>query len=111
MTADTPEGAAARAAMGTASGTDQAGFESQLAATKLFAKPADAVAFTNSPDLKTTMDHVRTFLFDKGLLGSGAKSADAVGIELPDGSILGDKDNVKFRFTDMFMKMAVDGSL
>ena len=33
MAQDTPEGAAARAAMGAASGTDQAGFEAQLAAT------------------------------------------------------------------------------
>lgn len=111
MTTDSAEGAAARAAMGAASGTDQAGFEGQLAATKLFAKPADAVAFTDSKDLSTTMDRVRTFLFDKGLLGSGAASADAVGIELPDGSILGDKGNVKFRFTDAYMKMAADGSL
>ncbi len=111
MTADTPEGAAARAAMGAASGTDQAGFESQLAATMLFAKPADAVAFTNGKDLSATMDHVRTFLFDKGLLGTGAASADAVGIELPDGTVLGDKGNVKFRFTDAYMKMAADGGL
>ena len=78
MTADTPDGAAVRAAMGAASGTDQAGFEGQLAATKLFAKPADAVAFTDGPELKTTMDHVRMFLFDKGLRGSGGKSADSV---------------------------------
>ena len=111
MIADTPEGAAARAAMGASSGTDQAGFESQLAATKLFEKPADALAFTDGPELKTTMDHVRTFLFDKGLLGAGATSVDAVGIELPDGSVLGDSGNVKFRFTDVFMKMAADGSL
>ena len=40
-----------------------------MAATKLFDKPADAVAFTASPDLSKTMDLVRTFLFDKGLLG------------------------------------------
>jgi NitT/TauT family transport system substrate-binding protein len=111
MTADSADGAAARAAMGAASGTDQAGFESQLAATKLFAKPADAVAFTDGPDLATTMDRVRKFLFDKGLLGSGATSADAVGIELPDGKVLGDSGNMKFCFTDAFMKMAADGSL
>ncbi len=111
MTATTPEGAAARAAMGKASGTDQAGFEAQLAATKLFAKPADAVAFTTSPDLGKTMDRVRGFLFDKGLLGTGAKSADAVGIELPGGRVLGDKANVKLRFGDAYMKMAAAGSL
>lgn len=111
MVSDTPEGAAARAAMGAASGTDQAGFESQLAATKLFDKPADAVTFVTSPDLSGTMDHVRTFLFDKGLLGSGAPSADVIGIELPGGTVLGDSANVKLRFTDQWMKMAADGAL
>ncbi len=111
MASDTPEGAAAREAMGVASGTDQAGFEDQLAATKLFDKPADAVAFTVSPDLEGTMDHVRTFLFDKGLLGAGATSPDAVGIELPGGKVLGDSANVKFRFTPEYMQMAADGAL
>ena len=111
MTATTPEGAAARTAMGVASGTDLAGFEEQLAATKLFDKPADAVAFTSSPDLEKTMDLVRTFLFDKGLLGSGAASADVIGIELPDGKVLGDSANVKLRFSDTYMKAAADGSL
>jgi NitT/TauT family transport system substrate-binding protein len=101
MVSDTPEGAAARAAMGAASGTDQAGFEAQLAATKLFDKPADAVGFTTSPDLSTTMDLVRTFLFDKGLLGT----------ELADGTVLGDAANVKLRFTPAYMQMAADGGL
>jgi NitT/TauT family transport system substrate-binding protein len=111
MVSDTPEGAAARAAMGAASGTDQAGFESQLAATKLFDVPADAVAFTASPDLSTTMDLVRTFLFDKGLLGMGAPSPDFIGIELADGTVLGDAANVKLRFTTEYMQMAADGGL
>lgn len=111
MTADTAEGKAAREAMGAASGTDLAGFESQMAATKLFDKAADAVAFTASPDLPKTMDLVRTFLFDKGLLGNGAASADVIGIEMPDGSVLGDKGNVKLRFTTAFMDAAAQGGL
>jgi len=111
MTADTAEGAAARAAMGAASGTDQAGFESQLAATKLFPTPAEAVAFVDSPDLAKTMDLVRTFLFDKGLFGSGATSADIIGIELADGTVLGDSANVKLRFSNVYMKAAADGTL
>lgn len=111
MTAADDTGAAARAAMGAASGTDQAGFESQLAATKLFPTAAEAVAFTDSPDLKTTMEKVRTFLFDKGLLGSGAASADVIGIELPNGEVLGDTANVKLRFSDTYMKAAADGAL
>ena len=111
MVSDTPEGAAARAAMGAASGTDRAGFEAQLAATKLFADPAEAVAFVTSADLGTTMDRVRGFLFDKGLLGAGAPSADVIGIELPGGAVLGDAGNVKLRFTDTWMRLAADGAL
>lgn len=111
MVSDTPEGAAARAAMGAASGTDQAGFESQMAATKLFDKPADAVAFTTSPDLAATMDKVRSFLFDKGLLGAGAASADVIGIELPGAVVLGDAANIKLRFTADYMQMAAAGTL
>ena len=111
MVSDTAEGAAARAAMGAASGTDQAGFEAQLAATKLFATPAVAVAFTTSPDLSATMEKVRAFLFDKGLLGAGAPSADVIGIELPGGTVLGDAANVKLRFTPDYMQMAADNTL
>jgi NitT/TauT family transport system substrate-binding protein len=111
MTADTPEGAEARAAMGAASGTDQAGYEAQMAATELFADPSDAVAFTASPEMGSTMDLVRAFLFDKGLLTPGASSFDAIGIALPDDTILGDPENVKFRFTTEFMQMAADDAL
>ncbi|MCO6179854.1 putative urea ABC transporter substrate-binding protein [Ciceribacter sp. RN22] len=111
MTADSDEGRAARTAMGAASGTDLAGFEAQMAATKLFDKPADAVGFTGSADLPKTMDHVRNFLFEKGLLGSGASSADVIGIEMPDGSVLGDKDNVKLRFTSTYMEAVAKGTL
>ena len=111
MTSDTPEGAEARAAMGAASGTDQAGFEAQLAATQLFADPSEAVSFVASPDLSTTMDLVRNFLFDKGLLGSGAPSADVIGIELADGTVLGDENFVKLRFTDEYMKLAAENAL
>jgi NitT/TauT family transport system substrate-binding protein len=111
MTAENDEGKAARTAMGEASGTDLKGFEAQMAATKLFGKPADAVTFTSSPDLPKTMDHVRNFLFEKGLLGNGAASADVIGIEMPDGAILGDKGNVKFRFTTAYMDAAAKGAL
>ncbi|AJD44327.1 nitrate/sulfonate ABC transporter substrate-binding protein (plasmid) [Rhizobium gallicum bv. gallicum R602sp] len=111
MTAETDDGRAAREAMGSASGTDRKGFEAQVAATKLFDRPADAVAFTVSPSLPKTMDRVRNFLFEKGLLGSGAASADVIGIEMPDGKVLGDNGNVKLRFMETYMKAAADGSL
>ncbi|MER5171171.1 putative urea ABC transporter substrate-binding protein [Thioclava kandeliae] len=111
MTSDTPEGAKARAAMGAASGTDQAGFEEQLAATHLFADPVKAVSFTQSKEMADGMDHVRNFLFDKGLLGAGAPSVDVIGIELADGTVLGDESNVKLRFDTQFMQAAADNAL
>ena len=82
MNAAGADGKAAKEAMAKASGTDLAGFDSQLASTKLFDRPADAEAFTKSKTVGTTMDRVRKFLFEKELLGKGAKSVDAVGIEL-----------------------------
>ncbi|KAA3511426.1 putative urea ABC transporter substrate-binding protein [Agrobacterium rosae] len=111
VTADSAEGKAAREEMGKASGTDLKGFEAQMAATKLFDNPADAVSFTTSPELPKTMDRVRQFLFDKGLLGNGATSVDVIGISFPDGSVHGDKANVKFRFVADYMDAAAKGSL
>lgn len=111
MTSGTPEGQAAKEAMAEASGTDLAGFDSQLASTKLFDKAADAAAFTKSPELPRTMDAVRNFLFDHGILGTNASSVDAVGIAFADGSILGSADNVKLRFDPTYMDMAASGGL
>ena len=73
--------------------------------------PAEAVAFTQSKAVGATMDRVRGFLSEKALLGKDAKSADAVGIELADKTVLGDPKNVKFRFDPLFMKLAAEGKL
>tara|TARA_R110002074_G_scaffold321095_1_gene491585 strand:- start:1231 stop:2295 length:1065 start_codon:yes stop_codon:yes gene_type:complete len=110
MQSGTPEAKAARESMAKASGTDLAGFEGQLKTTKMFWTPAEMVAFTDG-DLVPAMDKVRNFLFTHGLLGNNAASADVVGIEFSDGKIIGDKSNVKFRFTDKYMKLAADGKL
>ncbi|MGO4713812.1 putative urea ABC transporter substrate-binding protein [Bradyrhizobium sp. 2TAF24] len=111
MTAAGEGGKAAKEAMAKASGTDLAGFDSQLASTRLFDKASDAAAFTRSAAVGTTMDRVRKFLFDKALLGKDAKSADAVGIELGDKTVLGDKANVKLRFDASYMDEAAKGKL
>lgn len=111
LSSDTPEGIAARESMAAASGTDLAGFEAQLATTQMFYAPADAVAFANSPELPTTMEYVRNFLFGHGILGVGAPDADFVGIAFADGTIQGNASNVKLRFDPTFMQMAVDGTL
>ena len=111
MSKDDAKGKEARAFMGKASGTDLAGYEAQLKATKMFYAPAEGVSFVKSEDLVKTMDLVRTFSFDHGILGEGAKTADAVGIEFPGGKVLGDKSNVKLRYTAEFMQMAAEGKL
>jgi NitT/TauT family transport system substrate-binding protein len=98
-------------AMAEAAGTDLEGYMAQLASTQMFYQPGDAVAFTESPDLIDTMERVRQFSFTHGLLGPGADSPDAVGIEFPDGTVLGDEGNVNFRFTPEFMQMAADEAL
>lgn len=98
-------------AMAGASGTDLAGYKAQLAATEMFYDPSAAVAQSTSADLPTTMTSVAEFLFDKGILGEGAPSADFVGIAYPDGSTTGDAGNVKFRFDTTYMQMAADGAL
>jgi NitT/TauT family transport system substrate-binding protein len=53
------------------------------------------------------MDRVRKFSFEHGQLGQGAGSVDAIGIAFPSGLVLGDKANVKLRFSDVYMKQAV----
>jgi NitT/TauT family transport system substrate-binding protein len=102
---------AALEAMAKASGTDLAGFKGQLATTYLYSTPAAAVAATKAPDLVKKNDLVRKFSFDHGLLGEGAKTVDAVGIEFPGGVTLGNKANIKMRFDASYMEMAAAGKL
>ncbi|MEQ9608882.1 MAG: putative urea ABC transporter substrate-binding protein [Kiloniellaceae bacterium] len=111
MMKDDAEGKAARTFMGELSGTDLAGYDAQLATTKMFYEPAEAVDFAKSEKLTETMDVVRNFLFDHGILGEGAPSPDYVGMAFPGGSTLGDTANTKLRFDLDFMQMAADGAL
>jgi NitT/TauT family transport system substrate-binding protein len=96
--------------MAEASGTDLAGYEAQLATTQMFYAAADAVAFVNSAELKTTMEYVANFSFDHGLLGDGAADAGFIGIETPTG-VFGDSGNIQLRFDPSYMQMAADGNL
>jgi NitT/TauT family transport system substrate-binding protein len=97
--------------MAKASGTDLPGYDAQLATTRMFYKPAEAVEFTKSGKLVDTMQLVAKFSFDHGLLGEGAKDAGTVGMAFPGGKTLGSKDNVKLRFDATYMGMAADGKL
>jgi NitT/TauT family transport system substrate-binding protein len=111
MLKDDAAGKAAQAAMAKASGTTPAGFASQLATTHLFTTPAQALEFVNSDTLVKTMDLVRTFSFEHGILGRSAGSVDAVGIQFPAGKSLGDSHNLKMRFDPAYTKLALDGAL
>jgi len=111
MSKDDAAGRAARTAMARASGTDLAGYDAQLATTEMFYLPKQGVDFAESKALITTMDYVRSFLFDHGILGTGASSPDFVGIAFPGGEILGDAANVKMRYDPSFMLMAAEGKL
>ncbi|MEJ6080145.1 putative urea ABC transporter substrate-binding protein [Vibrio sp. 1-Bac 57] len=101
---------AARTEMAEASGTDLAGYDAQLASTKMFFEAKDAVDFNNSSALTTTMGKVAEFSFKHGLLGEGAADAKFIGVETPTG-VYGDKSNIKLRFDPTYMQMAVDGKL
>jgi len=111
MSKEDEAGLAARSAMGSASGTDLAGYNAQLASTKMFYQAADAVAFATSEQLPSTMQSVARFSFEHGLLGEGAADADFIGIAFPGGKVLGDKGNVKLRFDAGYMQMAAEGKL
>ena len=111
MSKDDDAGKAVRTAMGKASGTDLAGYDAQLATTRMFYQAADAVTFATGPALPETMKHVAQFSFDHGLLGEGAPDAGFIGIAFPDGEVQGSKDNVKLRFDAEYMRMAAAGKL
>ena len=111
MRGDGATAKAARTVMAEASGTDLAGYDTQLATTYLYYDPAEAAAFLRDPKLATIMGLVSTFAFEHGLLGEDAPSRDVIGIELPGGATLGDKANVKLRFDAEYTALAADGKL
>lgn len=91
------------AEMAANSGSTISEFKAQLRTTHMFYDPAEATAAMESKSVKDAMDFVRTFSFSKGLFGQYAQSPDVVGIQFPDGSVLGDPTNVKLRFTSQYM--------
>jgi len=104
------KGTAAREAMAKLSGTDLAGFETQLKTTHIYYTPKDGAEFMSGSDLPKIMDLVRSFCFEHNLLGENVKSKDAIGIKTPT-STLGAATNVKLRFDPSYMKLAADGKL
>lgn len=110
MASKSKTGKEAIAYMANFAGGTAAEFKAQLRTTAMFYNAAEAVAFATGQQLKKTMEYVRGFSFDHGLFGD-AQNKDVVGIAFPDGTVLGDKGNVRLRFDATFMKMAADGKL
>lgn len=110
MASNEKKGMDARKWMAKQAGGTLDQFEQQLKTTFMFYKPADAVAFARDEELKVTMERVRQFAFSHGLL-TGAKDVDMVGIQLPDGAIVGNPDNVTLLFDASYMEMAARGEL
>jgi NitT/TauT family transport system substrate-binding protein len=86
-------------------------YKEQLSTTHMFYTPQSAAQMAAAPDLRKTMDLVRTFCFTHGLLGEKTKSADDVAIQFPDGTVLGKPDRIRFRFSLDYMQMAAQGKL
>ncbi|HMD48950.1 MAG TPA: putative urea ABC transporter substrate-binding protein [Bryobacteraceae bacterium] len=97
--------------IGEASQDSVASYKEQLSTTHMFYTPQSAAQMASAPDLRKTMDLVRTFCFTHGLLGEKTKSADDVAIQFPDGGVLGKPDRVRFRFSVDYMQMAAQGKL
>jgi len=92
-------------------GGTEAEFRSQLRTTRMFYGAAEAATFAASDQLKRTMEYVRSFCFEHGLYPQAATSKDFVGIQFPDGSVMGDAGNTKLRFDATYMQSATDGKL
>jgi NitT/TauT family transport system substrate-binding protein len=111
MAATGPAGDKVLAGIAEASQDSLASYKEQLSTTHMFYTPQSAVQFASSPEVKKTMDLVRQFCFSHGLLGDKTKSADDVGIQFHDGSILGKSDRIRLRFDTTYMQMAAQGKL
>ena len=96
--------------MGKFAGGTEAEFRAQLRTTAMFYRAADSIAFVKSDKLKKTMEYVRTFCFEHGLYGD-EDSKDFVGILFPDGSVIGDKSNIKLRFDAKYTRLMSEGKL
>jgi len=111
MSSRSKQGQNAIKAMAKFAGGTLREFQAQLKTTAMFYKAQEAADFARSAKIKETMEYVRTFSFDHDLYGENAPDKDVVGIEFADGSVIGDKGNIKLRFPAKYMQMAADGDL
>ncbi len=75
----------------------------QFKTTKFYTTSAKAKAFTESDRLKEVMTKVTTFIQDKEMLPN-TENVSEIGIQFPDGTVMGSKDNVQIIFTTDYLK-------
>lgn len=110
MKKDDAEGIEAREFMASVSGTDLKDFDRQVATTYFYGPKEGAEAYAGET-MPSIIDSTTSFAFDQGLLGADAKDKGYVGVELADGTIIGDESNVKLRFDTSYMEAAAKGEL
>lgn len=110
MAKDDAEGIAARTYMAELSGTDLKDFDRQVATTYFYGAAEGAEAYAGDT-MPAIIDSTTGFAFSQGLLGANAKDRFYVGVELADGTVIGDENNVTFRVDTSYMEMAAKGDL
>jgi len=102
MSSRTEKGKGALDEMAKAGGSSLIEYQNQLKTTAMFYKAADAIAYASGEEIKTNMRRVRNFCSKYELLGAGVK-ADDLGIRFPDGTIIGNQNNILFTYDTGFM--------
>lgn len=98
-----PERDKVMAHMAEAAGTSVEDFEQQLSTVVLYDRK-EAADLVESQDFRTILDEITQFAFDKGLMGESAPGPDFIGMEFPDGTVVGNSNNVNLRFPSVYMQ-------
>lgn len=89
--------------MAKAGGSSLTEYKAQLKTTAMFYNAQDAVDYMSGDEIKTNMKRVRNFCFKYKLLGDRVASPDDLGIQFPDGTVVGNQSNVLFYFDASYM--------
>lgn len=93
--------------MSNALNTDQANLKSQLSTIDFF-NPQTAQTYIKSSNFKQSLTDISTFAFAHGLLGDNVPDAGYIGMEAGDGTLIGNSNNIKLRFSDTWISPWAD---
>ena len=111
MQEGSPKSQSALQYMAERAGTTLDLYKKQLETTHIWWQPKEGLKFLQDGQIKSAMEKVADFSFRNGLFGANAKSEKDIGIQYPDGTVFGDEDNIKLRFTDTYLKLAEQNNL